>query len=431
MEEQVLVEQITDVSLPESKPEAPAKRSMFNKDFVLMWQGAFISYFGDIIYGLAISYWVLQTTGSTALMGTSAALSSLPRVLISPFAGALADRLDRKNILALTNLLRGILMFVMAFLTFRNLLSVQFVMFSAFFISAAGVFASPCIVSIIPDLVEKEDVVRANSIRSASFSVADLAGNGVGGFLVSILGVPLLVLLNAFSFIYYYGSLLFVKVPKRHLSLAYQQKNIWVDLKEGVIEFFQNIGLRNTLVAFMLANFFSAGIFSLALALFLQRGFNVQQYGILMSFLGLGAFIGMFAIAFLKVPIKYYYAIITGGFTFMGFCMVGLMFTHNFALSCLLMCLGMIGNSMANAILNSVFILGVVPEKRGKLSGVITTMSNSLTPVSSIMYGVLGEFISLSLLFGVGITLACASILIVMMHPKVKEFILLEPAKAA
>ena len=95
------------------------------------------------------------------------------------------------------------------------------------------------------------------------------------------------------------------------------------------------------------------------------------------------------------------------------------------------MCLGMIGNSMANAILNSVFILGVVPEKRGKLSGVISTMSNSLTPVSSIMYGVLGEFISLSLLFGVGITLACASILIVMMHPKVKEFILLEPAKAS
>ena len=50
---------------------APERRRMFNRDFVLMWQGAFISYFGDIIYGLAISYWVLQTTGSTALMGLS------------------------------------------------------------------------------------------------------------------------------------------------------------------------------------------------------------------------------------------------------------------------------------------------------------------------------------------------------------------------
>ena len=431
MEEHALEEQITSVSFPENKPEAPAKRKMFNKDFLLMWQGGFISFFGDVIYGLAISYWVLQTTGSTALMGTAAALASLPRVLVSPFAGALADRLDRKNILALTNLFRGILMVVMAFLTFKNMLSVPFVMFSAFFISTAGVFATPCIVSIVPDLVEKEDVVRANSIRGASFSVADLAGNGVGGFMVSILGVPLLILLNAISFIYYYVSLLFVKVPTRTLSVEHQKKNIWLDLKEGVIEFFQNIGLRNTLIGFMMANFFTAGMFSLALAVFMQRGFTVEQYGVLMSFLALGAFLGMFAIAILKVPIKHYTKIISGGFGFMGICMVALMFTHNFALSCLLMCLGMIGNSLANGILNSVFILGVVPEKRGKLSGVLTTTSNSLTPVSSIMYGILGEFISLSLLFGVGITLGVASILIAMMHPKVQEFISLDTAKAA
>jgi len=409
----------------------PTKRSMFNKDFVLMSQGAFLSYFGDIIYGLTISYWVLQTTGSTALMGTSAALASLPRVLVSPFAGALADRLDRKNILALTNLLRGILMFLMAFLTYRNYLSVQFVMFSAFFLSAAGVFAGPCVVSIIPDLVEKEDVVRANSIRSALFSMVELAGNGVGGFLVSTLGVPLLILLNAFTFIYYYISLLFVKVPRRYLSVEHQKKNIWLDLKEGVIEFFQNIGLRNTLIGFMLANFFNAGIFSLGLAVFLQRGFTVKQFGILMSFLGFGAFLGMLIISFLKVPTKHYLKIITGGFGFMGVCLISLMFTHNFPLSCLLISLGMIGNSMANAILNSVFILGVAPEKRGKLSGVITTTSNCLIPISSIIYGILGEFVSLSLLFVIGNTLAVSAILIAMSHSKVQEFIQLEPLKVA
>jgi MFS family permease len=424
-------EQVLSVPIPAAVEEVPTKRSMFNKDFVLMWQGAFISFFGDIIYGLAISYWVLQTTGSTALMGTSAALSSLPRVLISPFAGALADRLDRKNILGLTNLLRGILMFVMAFLTFRNMLSVQFVMFSAFFISAAGVFASPCIVSIIPDLVEKEDVVRANSIRSASFSVAELAGNGAGGFLISIIGVPFLIFINAISFIYYYVSLLFVKVPKRTLSVAHQKKNIWVDLKEGVIEFFQNIGLRYTMIGSMLANFFVTGIFNLALAVFLQRGFSVEQFGILMSFLGLGAFMGMFAIALLKVPIKHYTKIIVLGFSACGVCLLALMFTHNFVLSCFLICLGMMGNSMGNAIMNSVFILGVEPEKRGKLSGVLTTMSNGLTPVSSIMYGVLGEFISLSVLFGVGVTLGSASILLSMLHPKVQEFFTLDTSKVA
>jgi len=423
MEEQVM-------AIP-ALEDVPKKRNMFNRDFLLMWQGAFISVLGDIIYGLAISYWVLQTTGSTALMGTAAALASLPRVLISPFAGALADRLDRKNILALTNLLRGILMFIMAFLTFRNMLSVQFVMFTSFFISSAGVFASPCIVSIIPDLVEKEDLVRANSIRSASFSVADLAGNGVGGFLVSILGVPLLILLNAISFIYYYVSLLFVKVPKRTLSVAYQRKNIWVDLKDGVMDFYQNVGLRYILIGSMLSNFFTAGIIGLALALFIQRGFSVEQYGILMSFFGLGSFIGMFAIAILKIPIKHYLKVIIGGFSLMAVCMIGLMLTHNFFLSCLLICVGVIGNSMGNAVENSVFILGVAPEKRGKLSGVITTMSNILSPLSAVIYGILGEFISLSFLFGFGVTAGTACILACYLHPKVREFIQLDPLKVA
>jgi MFS family permease len=423
MEEQVMAIPVPDI--------VSTKRSLFNKDFVLMSQGAFLSYFGDIIYGLTISYWVLKTTGSTALMGTSAAFASLPRVLISPFAGALADRLDRKNILSLTNLFRGILMLFMAFLTYSNMLSVQFVIFSAFVLSAAGVFASPCVVSIIPDLVEKEDVVRANSIRSAFFSVVDLAGTGAGGFLISTLGVPLMILLNAGSFIYYYISLLFVRVPKRTLSITHQEKNIWVDLKEGVLDFYQNIGLRFILIGSMMNSFFTAGIFSLTLALFLQRGFSVEQYGILMSFFGLGSFIGMFAISILKIPIKHYIKVIIGGFSLMALCMIGLMLTHNFFLSCLLICVGVIGNSMGNAIENSVFVLGVVPEKRGKLFGVITTMSNILAPVSAIMYGVMGEFISLSLLFGVGIALGTVVMLIPYLHPKVQEFIQLEPMKVA
>jgi len=423
MEAQVILDPVSEA--------APVKRSLFNKDFVLLSQGAFLSYFGDIVYGLTISYWVLQTTGSTALMGTSAALASLPRVLISPIAGALADRMDRKNIVALSNLFRGLLMFLMAFLTYRNLLSVQFVMFSAFFISAAGVFANPCTVSIIPDLVEKEDVLRATSLRSAAFSAIELAGNGIGGFLVSIVSVPLLILLNAMSFIYDFISLLFVRVPKRVLSEEHLQKNLLVDLKEGVIDFFRNIGLRNTLISFMLANFFTTGIDSLSLAVLIQRGYSIEQYGIIMSFFGLGFFLGMFFISVLKVPLKHYIKVISFGFGFTGLCMVGMMLTHSFALTCLLSCLGMICNSMAYAVLQPVFILSVLPEKRGKLIGVITTISNILIPVSSIMYGVLGEFISLSLLYGVGNALGTISILGAMLHPKVREFIQLGPLKVA
>src|SRR5665647_1149620 len=93
-----------------SPVQTTEKIKFFNRNFLLFLQAGFLSYFGDIVYNLAISYWILQTTGSTALMGTAAAISFLPRIIISPVAGALVDRFDRKQILCLATLFRGVFM---------------------------------------------------------------------------------------------------------------------------------------------------------------------------------------------------------------------------------------------------------------------------------------------------------------------------------
>ena len=410
---------------------ATEKKKFFNRNFLLFLQAGFLSYFGDIVYNLAISYWILQTTGSTALMGTAAAVSFLPRIVISPFAGALVDRFDRKQILCLATLFRGIFMGLIAFLAFRDLLSIPLVMISALLLSSAGAFAGPAVSSMIPDLVEKEDIVRANSIRSAAFSFVDLAGNGISGFMVSLLGVPLLIAINAVSFFYYYISLLFLHLPKHLLSEAAKAKNIWIDLKEGVQVFYQNVGLRITMLVFMLANFFTAGIFSLLLAMFLQRGFSVEQYGIIMACMGMGGLIGMFTVATFRFPSRLYPSIVLFCFVFMGSCMIIMVSTYNFYLTCAMICLGMIGNAIANSILNSVFMVGVEPTQRGKLSGVMTTMSNSLCPVSALMYGFLGEIYPLSNLFIIGMLLGCGSISLIFISPQVRDFISLKSAEPA
>lgn len=412
-----------------SPTQTTEKIKFFNRNFLLFLQAGFLSYFGDIVYNLAISYWILQTTGSTALMGTAAAISFLPRIVISPVAGALVDRFDRKQILCLATLFRGIFMGIIAILAYQNLLNIPLVMLSALLLSSAGSFAGPAVSSIIPDLVEREDVVRANSIRSAAFSFVDLAGNGISGFMVSLLGVPLLISINAVSFFYYYISMLFLRLPKHILSEAAKAKNIWIDLKEGVQVFYQNVGLRITMFSFMLANLFTAGIFSLLLAMFLQRGFTVEQYGIIMACMGLGGLIGMFTVASFKFPSRLYPSLVLFGFIFMGSCMIVMVCTSNFYLTCLMICFGMIGNAIANSVLNSVFMVGVEPTQRGKLSGVMTTMSNSLSPVSALVYGFLGEIYPLSNLFIIGMLLACGSFSLIFLSAQVRDFISLKPVK--
>ncbi|MCK5157214.1 MAG: MFS transporter, partial [Spirochaetales bacterium] len=90
----------------ESSIKLPEK--LWNKNFLLLWQGGLVSLLGDMLYELALGFWILAVTGSTGLMGTLMAVSMIPRVLISPFAGVVADRHNRKRIIILMDLLRGI-----------------------------------------------------------------------------------------------------------------------------------------------------------------------------------------------------------------------------------------------------------------------------------------------------------------------------------
>ncbi|EOC99754.1 MFS transporter [Caldisalinibacter kiritimatiensis] len=78
---------------------ADLKERLWTKDFFLLWQGQLVSALGDVVYSIALGFWVLKVTGSTALMGTLMAASVLPRVIISPFAGVFVDRSDRKKVL--------------------------------------------------------------------------------------------------------------------------------------------------------------------------------------------------------------------------------------------------------------------------------------------------------------------------------------------
>ena len=72
---------------------------LWNRGFLLLWQGQLVSSLGDVIYEIALGFWILAVTGSTAMMGSLMAASALPRILVAPFAGVLVDRSERKWLL--------------------------------------------------------------------------------------------------------------------------------------------------------------------------------------------------------------------------------------------------------------------------------------------------------------------------------------------
>ena len=109
----------TEKGMKSADEELNSKNSHEKKNFLslslfLLLQGQFVSVMGDMIYEIALGFWVLAFTGSTALMGILMATSLVPGIILSPFAGVIVDRTNRKKLMILMDLLRGITIILVA-----------------------------------------------------------------------------------------------------------------------------------------------------------------------------------------------------------------------------------------------------------------------------------------------------------------------------
>ena len=104
------------------------QRKLWNKDFILLLQGNAVSSIGDLMYSVAIGYWVYAQTGSNALMGIMSAISMFVTMFLSPFTGSIIDKCNRKWVMVGMDVVQGIVMLAVGILAFTNSLSVPIVL---------------------------------------------------------------------------------------------------------------------------------------------------------------------------------------------------------------------------------------------------------------------------------------------------------------
>ena len=139
-------------------------KKLWNRDFILLLQGNAISALGDILYSVAIGYWVFEKTGSNALMGIMSSISLFVVMFVSPFSGSLIDKMDRKHIIVIMDIIRGIIMLAAGYLAYNDVLSVEIVLLCAFLASMCSVFFSPSVQTVMIDIIPSEDMVQGQSV---------------------------------------------------------------------------------------------------------------------------------------------------------------------------------------------------------------------------------------------------------------------------
>jgi MFS transporter, DHA3 family, macrolide efflux protein len=375
--------------------ESPAKRRrLWTASFTLLWQGQFVSSLGDVAYEIALGFWILAATGSTALMGTLMAASTIPRVLVSPFAGVWVDRTDRRRLLVLMDVLRGLAVVAVGVAALAGIAKVWMVFAAGVVIGLGAAFFNPAMGSALPDIVEREQIVRANSFFSMLHTGSGILGNSVGGFLYAALGAPLMFLANGISYLVSSLSLLFVKVPKIARPVA--RGSFWSDLREGVRYAWGIRGLRQLFVMAGFVNFLAVTAIVLILPLF-QRSTSLGSgsYGIAMALMSGGMLAGFALTAALQVKPSARLPLLAVGVVATAICWALFPLWQWLPLMLALIAVGGAANAVVNVMIGAVLQLTVPQHMRGKVMGFLNTISQGLTPIAMALGGVLGEFLPL------------------------------------
>jgi MFS family permease len=174
-----------------------------NRSYRRFWGGFALSSLGDAMARVALTWYVLEQTDSARAVGYLALAYTAPILVGGLLAGVLLDRFDRRKVMALDNLVRGVAMAIVPLLHFLGLLEVWHVYV------AAAVFGSLMMISLaggpslIPSIIPRQQLTAANAFETLGFTVAGVVGPPIAGLLIASVGAPNVLILDALSYFVY------------------------------------------------------------------------------------------------------------------------------------------------------------------------------------------------------------------------------------
>ena len=398
---------------------------LWNKNFILMLQGNAFSAIGDVLYSVAIGYWVYEKTGSSALMGIMSSISMFVTMFVAPFSGTIVDKSNRKVLIVGMDIIRGIIMLAIGALAFSDSLSVPVVLVAAFLAALCTVFFSPSVSTLIVDIIPHDEMVRGQSVQAGITSFINLVGKAFSGALVALAGVPLIITLNGVSYLISAFTEMFIDVPRtKKQGEKVTPRGILHDFKGALVGIFESPYLRIFIPSCLLLNLLSAGQTSLMLPFVLEKGFTVEMYGYLMSAETAASLICVFLMGTFKLKRKTRYRMMAMGYILSSFFFIMAAISSAFVAVCLWMAAGAFVNCLGNSVFNAALLLAMPEDKRASTLGLVTSGSMGGCALSAVLFGLLGEVMPLYMVFVAGHVLSIPPMIWLCLHKNTKEFIL-------
>jgi MFS family permease len=305
---------------------------------------------------------------------------------------------------------RAILIATPAVLLWFNALQVWHIFVIAISLSTMSTFFNPTLSAFIPQIVETENLTRANSLTQLSFSISGILGPSLAGVLVAFIGTASVMFLDAISFFISGTAILLILVKKTEVVVAEKRKFLH-ELKEGFVYIKNEQFVFSMVLLASVLNFF-AGPIGIYMPVMAKNVLNAgsEGFGFLASAISIGGLLGSLFLSLVK-DIKSKGLVIIGGISFGGLLIA--LFGISTHLWASLLILGLVGFffSLTNIVLAAVFQTKVPNQLQGRVFGTLNTMSMGLRPVSLALAGVLSDLFKIQLvIFVSGVLIALGGV---------------------
>ena len=369
----------------------PSLRALGHRNFRLFWSGQLVSLVGTWMQMVARGWLVLELTHSPFWLGMVGFANSVPVLLLSLWAGVIADRVSKRRLVIVTQAISMVMAFVLAALTLTGLVQVSHVIAISVILGIAFAFDAPARQSFTVEMVGKRDLMNAVALNSAIFNGARVAGPAIGAVALAWQGPGIAFLLNGLSYIPVLYGLMKIDLP--YVKKKADEMGALRRILEGLSYVRHNPTIGTLMLLITVVSIF-AFPYAILMPIFADTVLHVgkEGYGTLMAVTGIGSLVGALSLTIQSGRATVNRGrIILLGMVGLPICLATFALSTNYLLS-LLVLLG-VGWTMIsiNATTNTVVQTNVPDELRGRVNGVFAFLFIGMAPLGNLQAGLLAD----------------------------------------
>ena len=396
--------------------------ALSHRNFRLFWFGQCISLIGTWMQNIGQARLVLQLTGSAIKLGTVSAVQFLPVMVLSLFAGTLVDRYPKRQVLLFTQSCLMILAFILATLTFLNIVQYWHILVLALCLGIVNTLDMPTRQSFFIELVGKKDLMNAIGLNSSIFNLARIIGPAVAGLLIGLLGMSICFYLNALSFLAVIIGIRMIKLPPKEPVPRSENliKDTFINIKEGLKYTFSKPVIYLPLLLLAIISTFVLN-FSVLVPIYAKQnlGQTAIGYGLLMTSMGVGSLTGALTLSARSKSGPKMKVLLAGALGVSLFVFI-LGFVKIYLLACILLLLAGFAAIFFTTSVNTMVQLNSDDHMRGRVMSVFSLVFGGVIPIGSLYSGnvaeLLGAPVCMAISGTVGILASLGIIVILSKH---------------